>query len=267
MTQSFDPGRVSVRLSLADGRIAAVVVSCVRPDVARLLVGQAAEKAVALVPLVYSLCGKAQAVAARAALTAANGAAVAAHVDAGVLAEAAREHAWKLLVDWPRQFGLAADEPAFVRLVRAPAAERAAVAAALRENATLSAMRETLRRDGGAVDRLLGERLAARVAELLDYLEGRPQALGTVSAQPLAARAGRAGVMTARGELVHELALDGERVARYSIVAPTDIHFAADSPLAGWLAGLPADQAERAAGRAIMALDPCVPWRCEREGS
>ncbi|HZV53511.1 MAG TPA: hypothetical protein VFF82_01120 [Rhodocyclaceae bacterium] len=266
MGQSFDPGSVVARLTFVAGRVASTAVSCKRPDVARLLCGQPADRAVALVPLIYSLCGKAQGVAARAALAAARGNGVEAHVDAEVLAEAEREHAWKLLVDWPRQLGMSPDETTFVRLVRALTPERAALAAELRANPLIMTLRESLRPSGHGIDQLLLEQLEARLVELLDYLLGRPQSLGSVSATPTTAGVGEASVATARGPLVHRLTLRGDEVADYVITAPTDRHFAADGPVACCLtslAGLPKDEAGRLAEHAIMAFDPCVPWTCD----
>ncbi len=263
MTQAFDPGQVVVLITLADGRVAATEVRCARPDVASLLRGQGADRAVALVPLIYSLCGKAQGIAARAALAAARGDAVAAHVDAEALNEAAREHAWQLLVNWPRQLGLDPDEPFFVRLARAPVAERATLADELCSHPGLAASRGHLKAAG---DTILLARVETRLTELRDFLAGRPQALGTVLAHPIAAGVGRATVATARGPLVHELALDADRVAGYAITAPTDLHFAAAGPVAAWLTclqGMAKEPAEARAARAVMAFDPCVPWHCE----
>lgn len=246
---TFDPGRV--RLSIETGEVA-----CERPAVARLLRGQPAEQAVALVPLIYSLCGKAQGIAAQAALAAARGNPVAAHVDTEAWAEAAREHAWKLFVDWPRQLGLAPDEALFVRIVRAPTAD----------------MVETLDRPlawasglsgGSDIDRLFSERLAERSAALRAWLAGRPGALGSVGATCVAPQAGEAHVETARGPLLHRLVLDGDRIADYVISAPTDVHFAAGGDAARWLEklrGLPRTEAERQALLLVLAFDPCVPW-------
>jgi hypothetical protein len=266
MAKTFDPGQVAIRLTLAADRVAAVGVASVRPDVAGLLCGQAAEQAVALVPLIYSLCGKAQGIAARAALAVARGVDVPAHVDPEALAEAAREHAWQLLVNWPRQLGLAPDEPLFVRTVRTAAAQRAELALDVAASPVVAALRERLAGSSQPADILLLERVAVRLAELLDFLAGRPLALGTVSATAAGAGRGCATVATARGSLVHELTLHGDRVADYVITAPTDLHFAAAGPVADWLAqlhGLPREQAVAMVERAVMAFDPCVPCVCE----
>ncbi len=263
MSTSFDPGRVRLNLSIVDGVAAATTVACTRPEVACLLRGQSVDKAVALVPLIYSLCGKAQGIAARAALAAARGLAIEPHVDAEALAEAAREHAWKLFVDWPKQLGLAPDEATFVRLIRTPPAEHAEAAATLRAHPLPAALSAAL--GGGEIDCLLRERIERRLAQLVDWLAGKAQALGSVGSTNVGPGLGEAKVETARGTLVHRLTLANDAVADYTIVAPTDVHFAPTGEVSVWLEklrGLPADEAERQAMRLVMAFDPCVPWDC-----
>lgn len=258
---TFDPGRVRLSLSVVAGAADRATVACERPAIARLLRGKPAEQAVALVPLIYSLCGKAQGIAARAALAAARGQAVAPHVDAEALDEAAREHAWKLFVDWPRQLDLAPDEAFFVRLARASRTEQAALTAALRAHPLPAAMRDAL--GAGAIDRLLDGRIEARLAQVLDWLAGESDQLGMVSATRVGPGIGEARVETARGTLRHRLELDGDEVANYVITAPTDLHFAADGEAARWLEklrGLPRAEAKRQALLLVMAFDPCVPW-------
>jgi len=261
MSTSFDPGKVCLSLHAGDGVVGRAEVSCVRPEVAKLLRGQPAEQAVALVPLIYSLCGKAQGIAARAALAAARGHAVAAHVDAETWAEAAREHAWKLFVDWPRQVGVAPDEAFFVRLMRAAPAQRAELATELSVHPLSTNLRATF--GDGEIAALLAERQSARLDELMNWLRGWPGTLGTVSATCIAPQTGESHVETARGLLLHRLVLDSERITDYVITAPTDVHFAADGDAARWLEklqSLPRPDAERQALLLVLAFDPCVPW-------
>lgn len=111
-------------------------------------------------------------------------------------------------------------------------------------------------------------RWLARLEELRDWAAGieKVGAGGTASAVQAAAGRGRALVETARGLLMHEIALDGERIADYCIVAPTEWNFHPHGPLAGWLMGC--DASDRAAvqgfaARAVAALDPCVRWELE----
>ena len=259
----FDPGRVRLRLTLRAGVVDAADVACERPAVARLLRGQPADRAVALVPLIYSLCGKAQGIAAHAALAAARGNPGTARVDAEALAEAAREHAWKLFVDWPKQLALAVDEGFFVRLQRAAPERRKDMAGELAAHALPAAMMALL--GTGDIDRLLAKRIAARLGELSEWLLDRPGTLGMVSATCVEPGIGEARVETARGGLLHRVALDGDRIADYAITAPTDVHFAAGGDAARWLEGLrglPQAEAEARAMRLVMAFDPCVPWDC-----
>jgi Ni,Fe-hydrogenase I large subunit len=65
---------------------------------------------------------------------------------------------------------------------------------------------------------------------------------------------------------MHEIALDGERIADYFIVAPTEWNFHPQGPIAGWLKGRDAGNREALnafAARAVAALDPCVRWELE----
>jgi uptake hydrogenase large subunit len=260
---TFDPGRVRLLLHVGNGLVSDAEVSCERPAVARLLRGQPVEQAVALVPLIYSLCGKAQGIAARAALAAARGNPIEAHVDAEAWAEAAREHAWKLFVDWPRQFGVAPDEAFFVSLMRALPDRRGELASALAMHPLPDKLRTAL--GDGEIARMLSRRMAARLGELRDWLSDRPAMLGTVSAVGVAPGRGEARVETARGTLVHRLAQHGDQIADYEITAPTDVHFEADGDAARWLEtlrGMPTAEAKQQALLLVMALDPCVPWEC-----
>lgn len=112
-TSAIDPGAVRLNLRWDAGCAHVVALDAVRPRVATLLRGKPADQAVRMLPLLYSICGVAQATAARLALSAARGAAHAAAVDAQVLAEAQREHLWRLLLDWPDALGLPRQEALF----------------------------------------------------------------------------------------------------------------------------------------------------------
>ena len=111
-----DPaGDIAVTLTTHHGVVQAVDIASTRPQVAdRLLTGQPADEAVAMVPRVFTLCGRAQQVAAELALEAARGEAPDASRDAQrverVEHEIAQEYLWRALLDWPRAVGAAADE-------------------------------------------------------------------------------------------------------------------------------------------------------------
>lgn len=115
---------------------------------------------------------------------------------------------------------------------------------------------------------LLSARWLARFDELLDWAAGDDTvgAGGTVSAVPVALDIGRSLVETARGLLMHEIVLDGEHVADYLIVAPTEWNFHPQGTLADHLLGQAAgdcDVLQQRVARAVAALDPCVRWELE----
>lgn len=104
-------GGLTIRLRVAGGRIAPVIESARPVEACRLLEGRPPQAAIDLLPRVFALCGTAQT---HAGLTAAERALglepPASHQTARrllLLAETAREHAWRLLLDWPRLI----DEP------------------------------------------------------------------------------------------------------------------------------------------------------------
>lgn len=111
-------------------------------------------------------------------------------------------------------------------------------------------------------------RWLARLEELRNWAQGCATlgAGGTASAASVAPGRGRALVETARGLLMHEITLDGERIAGYSIVAPTEWNFHPQGPLAGWLMGCDAGDREalrKFAAHGVAALDPCVRWELQ----
>ncbi len=117
----------------------------------------------------------------------------------------------------------------------------------------------------GVPARAFSARWLARLEELRDWAAGAEEvgAGGTASAAQLTPGIGRALVETARGLLMHEIALDDHRIADYSIVAPTEWNFHPRGPLTGWLAGREASDrnaVQAFAARAVAALDPCVRW-------
>jgi coenzyme F420-reducing hydrogenase alpha subunit len=111
-------------------------------------------------------------------------------------------------------------------------------------------------------------RITARLAELLGLpMAIRGRLLGVVPPQPMVETLsagpgiGLAVVETARGRLVHRVELEGTRVCRYQVLAPTEWNFHPNGPLIQGLRGIattsPQALTEQAA-MAVMALDPCV---------
>lgn len=103
-------GELTFRLRLQRGRVAGVEIASTRPQAAMLFKGKTPEQAVRLAPLLFSLCGGAQGVAAQAALLAAQGKMPDAEQLASwagiVRREASLEHLWHLMLDWPQILGL-----------------------------------------------------------------------------------------------------------------------------------------------------------------
>lgn len=110
----------------------------------------------------------------------------------------------------------------------------------------------------------LSARLLARLTELaaLPAQLRRPLANGIRGASPHSG-VGLAAVETARGTLIHRLVLEGGRVARYRIVAPTEWNFHPLGDFTRGLVGTPArdeGEARQAAALLAHALDPCVAY-------
>jgi uptake hydrogenase large subunit len=166
-------GNIEVSLTLTgEGRIGVEIRSS-RPQVAqRLMAGRTAEGAAEVAGLVFSLCGRAQRVAAEAACAAAQGRPVGAGERQGqaarVLQELAQEHAWRLFLDWPGRQGQVPDVANLLRLRQAAGDQDrfATVLADLVETALLGEPVETwLGRDLAGLDawRRAGRTTAARL--------------------------------------------------------------------------------------------------------
>lgn len=118
-----DPeGRILLRLRLRQGRVDDVEIRSTRPrGLARAMLGHAPGEAAALARRLFSLCGQAQGAAVLAACAAARGDPGAGADIPALLRERALEHAWRLLLDWPRDLELAPDMASLLRLRQAPA--------------------------------------------------------------------------------------------------------------------------------------------------
>lgn len=114
MSATLPAGGLVLRLHTRRGRVAGVKIVSTRPPAALLLKGKTPDQAVPMVPLLFSLCGAAQGVAAQAALQAAQGrppgAAQLASWAGMVRREASIEHLWHLMLDWPHILGLSRPE-------------------------------------------------------------------------------------------------------------------------------------------------------------
>ncbi len=136
-------GDLVVRLDCDRGAVRRVTVRSTRPFAAsRVLRGRTPDDAVAMVPHLYSVCGRAQEAAAAGALAAARGADEAPQVHArherGVLLETIEEYLRRILVDWPEAMG----HPATTEPV---AAARRAIATARSDDREQTALARELR--------------------------------------------------------------------------------------------------------------------------
>jgi len=96
--------------------VSATDIRSTRPMAAQILKGKTPAQVVQIVPLLFSVCGRAQGAAARAALQAAlNGVSIAsAKAEHTIVCEAMQEHLWRMMLDWPKLMGLAPHEQRFV---------------------------------------------------------------------------------------------------------------------------------------------------------
>ncbi len=104
-------GELVVSIAAAAGRVTRAEARAERPRVAGALFrGRRAAEAAPLAGALFALCGRAQSIAAGAAVEAARGEEPGARRriarDTAIAAETAQEHAWRLLVDWPVLAGL-----------------------------------------------------------------------------------------------------------------------------------------------------------------
>lgn len=117
-------GAITVTLTRQGETLMQVAIDSTRPQLAqRLLQGRTPAEAARVVGLVFSLCGRAQRVACEVACEAASGSnppSVPGR-EPEVFREMAREHAWRLLVNWPQQAGLPGDMASLARLNQATA--------------------------------------------------------------------------------------------------------------------------------------------------
>ena len=98
--------------------------------------------------------------------------------------------------------------------------------------------------------------LSGRLGQLLNGLSSNSASLGIGGN-----RVGLGQVEAARGRLAHRVKVEGDRVSRYQILAPTEWNFHPRGPLWRGLVGMPAGNADilqRQVGFLVVALDPCV---------
>ena len=116
-------GAIDIQLYHSSGTVTGVQIASTRPDtVAQVFIGKTPEQLLDTVPLLFTLCGNAQAYAALSACRAALGLATEPDLDAArnllVQLETLREHAWRILLDWPGFVGVDPDKKALAALLK-----------------------------------------------------------------------------------------------------------------------------------------------------
>ncbi|MCU0940392.1 MAG: hypothetical protein MUC86_14935, partial [Burkholderiaceae bacterium] len=143
-------GELTIDLTTRDAVVSAVQIASTRPQVAdRLLAGKPADAAVALVPQLFTICGRAQGLAAELALQAARGQVGVEPTQQRARAqrielEIAQEYLWRALLDWPKAVGADADANVLADLRRALNADPAGADPATRAAVTQAAERGVL---------------------------------------------------------------------------------------------------------------------------
>ena len=117
-------GSIRIELYHRSGKASGAQIASTRPQaIAQLLIGKTPEQVLDTVPLLFTLCGNAQASAALQACRVALGVEEAeANLnlarDMLVQLETLREHAWRILLDWPVFVGLVPDKKPLAALLK-----------------------------------------------------------------------------------------------------------------------------------------------------
>jgi hypothetical protein len=141
---------------------------------------------------------------------------------------------------------------------------------ALAREAGMPALAARLARRGRSVGLRVFARLVelARLGERMRAISRGLQSVSWLCMGRDDTGAGLAAVETARGVLIHRAELEGERVRRYRIVAPTEWNFHPRGAFVRGLTGLSVrarSEARRAAALLAHALDPCVAYELNLE--
>ena len=106
-------GELTISLQCDNGQINSQIASSRPLHASRLFVGQSVDQVIANLPLLFNVCGKAQAVATLRAVESALQQPAAANVEyqreALIYLESLREQVWKVLLDWPKFLSEAVD--------------------------------------------------------------------------------------------------------------------------------------------------------------
>jgi hypothetical protein len=291
-------GLLTLRSRFHGGRLVDLEVVLRRPAVAPLFLGKTPQAVVQVVPLLYSVCAKAQQQVAQAALDVAVGCDAQMAPATGLWTEMLHEILWRLLLDWPLAAGLPAEKEAFVawrsvrlgvnaiaateKLCHGLVADLSARCLDRFPTTTVAQLHDAMSPDPEAwMDYCVGKSrhmpplqppvsIRAAYQGRIAQLHVALQALASQAAYPVAIAAaqgwGVAQVATARGVLTHAAQVKDGHVCDYRVWAPTDAFFADSSAVSTLLEGglyATVAQARAALELAVLALDPCVPFEVE----
>jgi len=110
-----DVGKLTLVVDWDGDSVSATEIRSTRPMAAQILKGKTPAQVLQIVPLLFSVCGRAQGAAAAAALQAAQqgGSIASAAVEHMIVCEAMQEHLWRLMLDWTKLMGLPRQEQRF----------------------------------------------------------------------------------------------------------------------------------------------------------
>jgi hypothetical protein len=116
-------GFIAIDLYHRSGKVTGVNIASSRPEaIAQVFIGNPPEQVLDTVPLLFTLCANAQAYAALQACRAALGITAEPELDSArdmlVQLETLREHAWRILLDWPVFIGLAQYKKSLAELLK-----------------------------------------------------------------------------------------------------------------------------------------------------
>lgn len=111
----------------------------------------------------------------------------------------------------------------------------------------------------------VGARFVARLVETAQLIKGTGAGTDRFGGARTAEGAGTGWAETARGLVVHRVALAGDRVAAYRIVAPTEWNFHPEGAFTNGAQALEGDSQaiDASVHRLVASLDPCVAVRYE----
>ncbi len=111
----IDVGKLTLVVVRDGSSVDTTEIHSTRPMAAQVLKGKSPAQVLQIVPLLFSVCGRAQGAAAGAALQAAQqgGPVISEAMERMIVCESIQEHLWRVMLDWPKQLGLTPHDRTF----------------------------------------------------------------------------------------------------------------------------------------------------------